>query len=1063
MAIKTFKYFDAGVGFKDQAADNITTNGVIYRNGAKLKAYIENAARELVTTSQSQVLTNKTIDADLNTISNIEVADFKSGVIDTDLNAVSGANDTIPSAKAVKDYVDQQILTEDAANEISYDNTTSGLAATDVQAAIDEVHVNVGTSNTNLTNHLNDTSDAHDASAISNVPSGNLIATDIQGAVNELQSDIDTRRLTLDNLVLTNVYHLETQAANDATTTGTNASLAAFTSGLIRLTNASLTSLANIPAGADGQILVVFNRTTVAFNIIDSSAAVGTAANRIFTGTGATLNMAVDSSLIFQYDSTSARWQTVGGSGGGATFSDASFIIFDQADNSKQIKFDAAGTTSTSTTVQSSQTVNRVLTLPDTTDTLTANAAAQTLTNKTVVVASNTITTAASGNLAATELNAALSELQSDIDSNREVDRFVLLDATENLNTWSTGDNATFLGGGTLAGTFVKETSTPLNGTASYKYTQAASSLDDYIASPVQTVPVRFRGQFAYLSFPFQYNGNTNDIRIVIYDATNATIISSTSDNIFGTNGSTSTVVASCIIPPNCTSVRVGFQVKVLNSGKILSFDDVSFGQSVSSFVDITTVDTQYIYAGTAIVGFGSTNTGVARFPTGLTNTASGIVQLTQSATLGDSITALKSCNLWISTSSGTGSVGSAGVFIVRNSSITTPASPVSSTILQNQYWGGSSQYYNLATSVKLAVGDTVKIVRDSTNTTAPSVVSILATADSNAIATPTQQISSDSLPFTFKATAIVDADPIGTFNTYFKSVSTQSSLNLSGTAPTQTVSDMNANGIRLYPTAFNAASTAALPSKAVVYIGKGLKNYALSVFGATGKTLPGLIDSVVQSSTVESGVANNYNPTTGLLTIEVGMNTIGTITSRRIIDTDTGALSAGYMVFNASTTPSIAALPILAPRIATLSDVKSSGVAGGGATAGTQTRTLNTLVDPTGIVTSLASNQITLSAGTYYIRASAPAGFVNSHKIRFRNITDSSTALIGSSEYVSPVNTGFFTTRSTLSGEITITSSKVFELQHYVSTTRASDGLGTISSNGESEVYSIVEIQRIK
>jgi hypothetical protein len=42
---------------------------------------------------------------------------------------------------------------------------------------------------------------------------------------------------------------------------------------------------------------------------------------------------------------------------------------------------------------------------------------ASTLTNKTLVVANNTVTTAASGNLAATELNAALDELQTDIDT----------------------------------------------------------------------------------------------------------------------------------------------------------------------------------------------------------------------------------------------------------------------------------------------------------------------------------------------------------------------------------------------------------------------------------------------------------------------------------------------------------------------------------------------------------------------------------------------------------------------------------------------------------------------
>lgn len=49
-------------------------------------------------------------------------------------------------------------------------------------------------------------------------------------------------------------------------------------------------------------------------------------------------------------------------------------------------------------------------------DVLVRRTATETLTNKTIVVASNTVTTAATGNLAAVELNAALAELQSDID-----------------------------------------------------------------------------------------------------------------------------------------------------------------------------------------------------------------------------------------------------------------------------------------------------------------------------------------------------------------------------------------------------------------------------------------------------------------------------------------------------------------------------------------------------------------------------------------------------------------------------------------------------------------------
>lgn len=42
---------------------------------------------------------------------------------------------------------------------------------------------------TDLAAHLNDTSDAHDASAISNVPAGNISATDVQAALNELDTE----------------------------------------------------------------------------------------------------------------------------------------------------------------------------------------------------------------------------------------------------------------------------------------------------------------------------------------------------------------------------------------------------------------------------------------------------------------------------------------------------------------------------------------------------------------------------------------------------------------------------------------------------------------------------------------------------------------------------------------------------------------------------------------------------------------------------------------------------------------------------------------------------------
>ncbi len=67
------------------------------------------ADQEIVGTVAAQTLTNKTIDVDNNTISNIEVDNLKSGVLDTDLSSVSSSNDTLASAKAIKTYVDDSI------------------------------------------------------------------------------------------------------------------------------------------------------------------------------------------------------------------------------------------------------------------------------------------------------------------------------------------------------------------------------------------------------------------------------------------------------------------------------------------------------------------------------------------------------------------------------------------------------------------------------------------------------------------------------------------------------------------------------------------------------------------------------------------------------------------------------------------------------------------------------------------------------------------------------------------------------------------------------------------
>lgn len=150
--------FQGGIRIKPNT-DGLVDSGDINVDSAddKLKAKLGGSDRAVVTEDQAQTLENKTIDG----------------------TAATG-NNTVKTD----------------ASDVDFDNVASGLAATDVQAAVDEVEARVDADEQALADHLVDAVDAHDASAISNVPSGNLAATDVQGALDELQTDVDTRATT---------------------------------------------------------------------------------------------------------------------------------------------------------------------------------------------------------------------------------------------------------------------------------------------------------------------------------------------------------------------------------------------------------------------------------------------------------------------------------------------------------------------------------------------------------------------------------------------------------------------------------------------------------------------------------------------------------------------------------------------------------------------------------------------------------------------------------------------------------------------------------------------------
>lgn len=139
----------------------------------------------------------------------------------------------------------------------------------------------------------------------------------------------------------------------------------------------------------------------------------------------------------------------------------------------------------------------------------------------------------------------------------------------------------------------------------------------------------------------------------------------------------------------------------------------------------------------------------------------------------------------------------------------------------------------------------------------------------------------------------------------------------------------------------------------------------------------------------------------------------------------------------------------------------QAAGTYGGTATSGSWiTRTLNTTVVNNITGCSLASNQVTLAAGTYFVTGLTPSyGGVGAVQSRIYNVTDSAAIGYGLNNPNGHASSGCI---STVNYYFTFASSKTIALQMRVAGTVGTDGLGGRTNWGNVEVYSELMIARI-
>ena len=158
----------------------------------------------------------------------------------------------------------------------------------------------------------------------------------------------------------------------------------------------------------------------------------------------------------------------------------------------------------------------------------------------------------------------------------------------------------------------------------------------------------------------------------------------------------------------------------------------------------------------------------------------------------------------------------------------------------------------------------------------------------------------------------------------------------------------------------------------------------------------------------------------------------------------------------------------VIKPAVAIISNTQSSNTYQEGQFGGDNSwvvRVLNTIKGDSWFINSLSSNIFTLQAGMYKVSASAPAYYVNSHRIQLYDNTNSATKIMGTVSYSASSYNGQDTAE--LSGVFTITSATAFQIKHineynYANNNALGNNSAAPGNAGES-VFTSVTIEKLK
>jgi hypothetical protein len=606
------------------------------------------------------------------------------------------------------------------------------------------------------------------------------------------------------------------------------------------------------------------------------------------------------------------------------------------------------------------------------------------------------------------------------------------------LADWKTGNGIIGDGADTDTLEIVTEASKLISGDSVFKYPDTAVA-DNFVSTPLITIPNGYLETKISYSVRYYYDGANDDLQFQVKcDATDE-ILSYANVEAHDETGSAELVGS--YDQGTCTQVVAGFKVITPNSGKLLYFDEMIVGPYVPVVANVSETKSLEM---TGVVGL-SSNYIIFR------NTLeddSNCVRHDTTVTYSRFIFT-KKCRFVATANIYNGSTGN-NRFDLRDAGDTVIKQAYSNT---GEALRGGISLNGVANVGDYLVVNTAGATPNDDTTTNISI---------NTFDYSEHVVVSDSLQATDSMIRFHTGNGYGSTNTKIRRYSNYACDNngFSAVGATQTC-----GAITCTESAANGVECTVNEDGGYDLTAVEVQSGSDVVFGFSVNS--NQLTTDISAISVEDAltyhyfrdVGGTYHSVSGMFILKAG-DVIRMHSNSASTNADS---RSRFTISKAAAITKADVIGLIQPRkTCWIKDVKSAGTSGGTATAGSWvTKELNTLSGDCSFL-NLSSNQVTLNEiGDYEIEAESPAYRVDEHQAKLRNMTDGLDAIIGTSAVA---GSGDFTLSfSKVYGLVTLTASKVFEIQHQVGTTSATNGWGNRSNFGVDEVYTTVKIVKVK